>query len=176
MLGWQDAKRCFFRWTEERFDTASPQGKFTQQVLRTAAEFERALIRERTRPGLASARAAASGLSGPAGASGRELAPSARDCAPPCRGRTCCGGSTHPAPSPPSWPPCDVLLQTLHCRPSAKGSKRCESRRHAGADMASLGRGDAVGPGEQAGDAAGGAKTFESFSRTEDCKAISECQ
>ena len=37
-------------------DTSSPQGKFTLQVLGAAAEFERALIRERTQAGLASAR------------------------------------------------------------------------------------------------------------------------
>ena len=37
-------------------DTSSPQGKFTLQVLGAAAEFERALIRERTKAGLASAR------------------------------------------------------------------------------------------------------------------------
>lgn len=41
---------------EDPIDTASPQGKFTLQVLGAAAEFERALIRERTKAGLASAR------------------------------------------------------------------------------------------------------------------------
>ena len=66
---------AFFRWIEERFDTPGMQGKFTQKVLSTAADIERALIRKRTSPGLASGRAAASGLSGPAGASGRELGP-----------------------------------------------------------------------------------------------------
>ena len=49
---------AFFRSLEDPIDTASPQGKFTLQVLGAAAEFERALIRERTRAGLATARAA----------------------------------------------------------------------------------------------------------------------
>ncbi|MEM9370443.1 MAG: recombinase family protein, partial [Pseudomonadota bacterium] len=47
-----------FRSLEDPIDTASPQGKFTLQVLGAAAEFERALIRERTKAGLASAKAA----------------------------------------------------------------------------------------------------------------------
>ena len=38
-------------------DTASPQGRFTLQILGAMAEFERALIRERTMSGLAAARA-----------------------------------------------------------------------------------------------------------------------
>ena len=52
-----EAKGAFFRSLHDPIDTASPQGKFTLQVLGAAAEFERALIRERTRAGLASARA-----------------------------------------------------------------------------------------------------------------------
>ena len=52
-----DAKGAFFRSIEDPIDTGSPQGKFTLQVLGAAAEFERALIRERTKAGLASARA-----------------------------------------------------------------------------------------------------------------------
>jgi DNA invertase Pin-like site-specific DNA recombinase len=52
-----EAKGAFFRSLEDPIDTASPQGKFTLQVLGAAAEFERALIRERTKAGLASARA-----------------------------------------------------------------------------------------------------------------------
>jgi len=52
-----EAKRAFFRSIQDPIDTASPQGKFTLQVLGAAAEFERALIRERTKAGLASARA-----------------------------------------------------------------------------------------------------------------------
>ncbi|WP_410218237.1 recombinase family protein [Paracoccus sp. (in: a-proteobacteria)] len=51
-----DAKGAFFRSIQDPIDTASPQGKFTLQVLGAAAEFERALIRERTKAGLASAR------------------------------------------------------------------------------------------------------------------------
>ena len=51
-----ESKGAFFRSIEDPIDTASPQGKFTLQVLGAAAEFERALIRERTKAGLASAR------------------------------------------------------------------------------------------------------------------------
>ena len=52
-----EAKGAFFRSLHDPIDTASPQRKFTLQVLGAAAEFERALIRERTKAGLASARA-----------------------------------------------------------------------------------------------------------------------
>ncbi len=52
-----EGKGAFFRSLQDPIDTASPQGKFTLQVLGAAAEFERALIRERTKAGLASARA-----------------------------------------------------------------------------------------------------------------------
>ncbi|MGY6409630.1 MAG: recombinase family protein [Alkalilacustris sp.] len=52
-----EARGAFFRSLRDPIDTASPQGKFTLQVLGAAAEFERALIRERTRAGLDSARA-----------------------------------------------------------------------------------------------------------------------
>ena len=51
-----EAKGAFFRSLQDPIDTASPQGKFTLQVLGAAAEFERALIRERTKAGLLSAR------------------------------------------------------------------------------------------------------------------------
>lgn len=51
-----EAKGAFFCSIEDPIDTASPQGKFTLQVLGAAAEFERALIRKRTKAGLASAR------------------------------------------------------------------------------------------------------------------------
>ncbi|MDF1856417.1 MULTISPECIES: recombinase family protein [Rhodobacterales] len=51
-----EAKGVFFRSIQDPIDTASPQGKFTLQVLGAAAEFERALIRERTKAGLASAK------------------------------------------------------------------------------------------------------------------------
>jgi DNA invertase Pin-like site-specific DNA recombinase len=49
------AKGAFFRSIQDPIDTASPQGKFTLQVLGAAAEFERALIRERTKAGLVNA-------------------------------------------------------------------------------------------------------------------------
>jgi hypothetical protein len=51
-----EVKGSFFRSLQDPIDTASPQGKFTLQVLGAAAEFERALIRERTKAGLAAAR------------------------------------------------------------------------------------------------------------------------
>lgn len=51
-----EAKGAFCRSLTDPIDTSSPQGKFTLQVLGAAAEFERALIRERTKAGLASAR------------------------------------------------------------------------------------------------------------------------
>ena len=46
-----------FRSLGDPIDTASPQGRFTLQILGAMAEFERALIRERTISGLAAARA-----------------------------------------------------------------------------------------------------------------------
>ena len=51
-----EAKGAFFRSLMDPIDTSSPQGKFTLQVLGAAAEFERALIRERTTAGLVEAR------------------------------------------------------------------------------------------------------------------------
>mgnify|MGYP000628036297 CR=1 FL=1 len=51
-----EAKGAFFRSLTDPIDTSSPQGKFTLQVLGAAAEFERALIRERTKAGIARAR------------------------------------------------------------------------------------------------------------------------
>jgi DNA invertase Pin-like site-specific DNA recombinase len=51
-----EAKGAFFRSIEDPIDTASPQGKFMLQVPGAAAEFERALIRKRTKAGLTSAR------------------------------------------------------------------------------------------------------------------------
>jgi len=45
-----EAKDAFFRSIQNPIDTASPQGKFTLHALGAAAEFERALIRERTNP------------------------------------------------------------------------------------------------------------------------------
>jgi DNA invertase Pin-like site-specific DNA recombinase len=52
-----EVRGAHFRSLQDPIDTASPQGKFTLQVLGAAAEFERALIRERTKAGLQSARA-----------------------------------------------------------------------------------------------------------------------
>ncbi len=46
-----------FRSLADPIDTASPQGRFTLQVMGAVAEFERALIRERVMAGLAAARA-----------------------------------------------------------------------------------------------------------------------
>ena len=51
-----EAKGAFFHSIQDSVDTSSPQGKFTLQVLGVAAEFERVLIRERRKPGLATAR------------------------------------------------------------------------------------------------------------------------
>jgi DNA invertase Pin-like site-specific DNA recombinase len=51
------ARGVHFRSLDDPIDTSSPQGLFTLQVLGAAAEFERALIRERTLAGLAAARA-----------------------------------------------------------------------------------------------------------------------
>jgi DNA invertase Pin-like site-specific DNA recombinase len=51
-----EAKGAFFRSTQDPIYTSSPQGKFTLRVLGAAVEFERTLIRERTKAGLVSAR------------------------------------------------------------------------------------------------------------------------
>ena len=51
------ARGVYFRSLGDPVDTASPQGRFTLQILGAMAEFERALIRERTMSGLAAARA-----------------------------------------------------------------------------------------------------------------------
>jgi DNA invertase Pin-like site-specific DNA recombinase len=51
------AKGADFRSLGDPIDTTSPQGVFTLQVLGAAAEFERALIRERTKAGLRAAKA-----------------------------------------------------------------------------------------------------------------------
>jgi len=52
-----EARGIHFRSLRDPIDTASPQGKFTLQILGATAEFEKALIRERTVAGLRSARA-----------------------------------------------------------------------------------------------------------------------
>lgn len=46
-----------FRSLGDPIDTTSPQGRFTLQILGAVAEFERALIRERTKAGLSAAKA-----------------------------------------------------------------------------------------------------------------------
>lgn len=46
-----------FRSLSDPIDTTSAQGRFTMQILGAVAEFERALIRERTRAGIAAAKA-----------------------------------------------------------------------------------------------------------------------
>jgi DNA invertase Pin-like site-specific DNA recombinase len=51
-----DARRAGFRSLGDPIDTTSPQGRFTLQILGAVAEFERALIRERTKAGLQAAR------------------------------------------------------------------------------------------------------------------------
>ncbi|SMF83957.1 Resolvase, N terminal domain [Tistlia consotensis] len=51
-----ETRGVHFRSLSDPIDTASPQGKFTLQVLGAAAELERALNHERTRAGLAVAR------------------------------------------------------------------------------------------------------------------------
>jgi len=52
-----EAQGAFFHSSQDPINTASPQGKFARQILDAAAEFDGALIRERTKSGLASARA-----------------------------------------------------------------------------------------------------------------------
>ena len=50
-----EARGAFLRVLGDPIDTATPQGRFTLQMLGAVAEFERALIRERVRSGLARA-------------------------------------------------------------------------------------------------------------------------
>ena len=52
-----EMKGAYFRSLGDPIDTATPQGRFSLQVMGAVAEFERALIRERTKAGLRSARA-----------------------------------------------------------------------------------------------------------------------
>jgi len=51
-----DAKGAYFRSLRDPIDTTTPQGMFSLQVLRAVAQLERALIAERTKAGLRSAR------------------------------------------------------------------------------------------------------------------------
>ena len=52
-----DAAGAGFRSLTESIDTTTPAGRMMMQMVGTFAEFERAMIRERTRAGLESARA-----------------------------------------------------------------------------------------------------------------------
>lgn len=52
-----EARGAHFRSLGDPIDTATPQGRFSLQVMGAVAELERALIRERTKAGLRSARA-----------------------------------------------------------------------------------------------------------------------
>lgn len=52
-----EAQGAGFRSLADPIDTTSAQGRLTLQILGAVAEFERALIRERTRAGIAAARA-----------------------------------------------------------------------------------------------------------------------
>ncbi|PNQ95018.1 DNA invertase (plasmid) [Azospirillum argentinense] len=51
-----DTQGAGFRSLGDPIDTTSPQGRFTLQILGAVAEFERALIRERTKAGLKAAK------------------------------------------------------------------------------------------------------------------------
>lgn len=51
-----EAKGAGFRSLGDPIDTTSPQGRFTLQILGAVGEFERALIRERTKAGLKAAK------------------------------------------------------------------------------------------------------------------------
>jgi DNA invertase Pin-like site-specific DNA recombinase len=51
-----DGKGAFFRSLRDPIDTTTPQGMFSLQVLGAVAQLERALIAERTKAGLRSAR------------------------------------------------------------------------------------------------------------------------
>lgn len=53
-----EGQGAHFRSLHDPIDTSSPQGKFTLQILGAVAEFERSLIRERTRAGIKAAKAA----------------------------------------------------------------------------------------------------------------------
>lgn len=53
-----ERKGVAFRSLGDPIDTASAQGRFTLQILGAVAEFERSLIRERTKAGVSAARAA----------------------------------------------------------------------------------------------------------------------
>jgi DNA invertase Pin-like site-specific DNA recombinase len=60
-----DALRIHFVSLHEGLDTSTPEGRFTFGVLRNIAEFERELIRDRVRTGIAAARARGTALGRP---------------------------------------------------------------------------------------------------------------
>lgn len=68
-----EAKGASFRSLTEAIETASPAGRMLVQMLGAVAEFERAILRERTRAGLEVARAA-----GRVGGGRRKLGPAQR--------------------------------------------------------------------------------------------------
>lgn len=78
-----EARGAGFRSLSDPIDTGSAQGRLTLQILGAVAEFERALIRERTRAGMAAARArgARPGNPGLASPEGRRALASAREAA-----------------------------------------------------------------------------------------------
>ncbi|WP_200290409.1 recombinase family protein [Rhodospirillum rubrum] len=65
-----DARGAGFKSLGDPIDTTSPQGRFAFQILGAVAEFERALIRERTKAGLRAARHRGATLGNPGLASG----------------------------------------------------------------------------------------------------------
>lgn len=56
-VGWLEEREIGLRSLHEAIDTTTPTGKLTFHVFGALAEFERTLIRDRTRAGLAAARA-----------------------------------------------------------------------------------------------------------------------
>jgi hypothetical protein len=121
-----EAKGAISGRLQDPIDTSSPQGKFTLQVLGAAAEFERALIRERTKAGLRQrkAKGRVGGNPGLApdpaalrkvGCASGKLFPEAERhgdrtgcrmcvaCARAWLGKTCCASSTAPCPASANW-------------------------------------------------------------------------
>lgn len=56
-VGWLEEREIGLRSLHEAIDTTTPTGKLTFHIFGALAEFERALIRDRTQAGLAAARA-----------------------------------------------------------------------------------------------------------------------
>ncbi|ALJ39379.1 MULTISPECIES: recombinase family protein [Azospirillum] len=69
-----DRKGAAFKSLGDPIDTGSPQGKFTLQILGAVAEFERSLIRERTKAGVRAAKAVGKRPGNPGLVSGDPLA------------------------------------------------------------------------------------------------------